>query len=204
MDTKKKKLAQVDELVVNLGLTRDEVIDFFTKLPPVKEPKKSRPKIDITQVKVGMIWYEDDTFSFERAASKKIKAVVELVEDGVIYGDLTASELFGITERPMSWFSAKQFFDKFSYLCKDNEKIVWHNIDQLQSVYKNYNAVKEAFSKLNKMYRRSVYWSSTEYKSSVKDSNTFALDIDFSTGSRLVDHQYNCFYVRPVLALKVE
>ena len=203
MKTKEQKLAQVDELVLKLGLTRDEVIDFFSKLPPVKEPQKSRPKIDITQVKVGMIWYEDDTFSFD-ILPKKIKAVVELVKGGIIYGDLTASELFCIPERPMSWFSAKQFFDKFSYPCKDNEKIVWHNIDQLQSVYKNYNAVKEAFSKLNKMYRKSVYWSSTEYKSSVKDSNTFALDIDFNTGSRLVDHQYNCFYVRLVLALKVE
>ena len=188
MKTKEQKLALVDELVVNLGLTRDEVIDYFIGL----------------KIKPGMFWYDDDTFSFERTASKKIKAVVELVEDGVIYGDLTASELFGIPERPMSLFSAKQFFDKFSYPCKDNEKIVWHNIDQLQSVYKNYNAVKEAFSKLNKMYRKSVYWSSTEYKSSVKDSNTFALDIDFNTGSRLVDHQYNCFYVRPALALKVE
>ena len=129
MDTKKKKLAQVDELVLKLGLTRDEVIDFFSKLPLVKEPKKSRPKIDITQVKVGMIWYEDDTFSFD-ILPKKIKAVVELVKGGIIYGDLTASELFAIPERPMSWFSAKQFFDKFSYLCKDNEKIVWYSIKQ--------------------------------------------------------------------------
>lgn len=204
METKEQKLAKVDELVKNLGLTNYEVVDYFSKIPSVSEVKEPQSKIDICQVKPGMFWYEDDTFSFDRTTDKKIKAIVELVENGIIYGDLTASELFYIFERPMSWFSAKQFFDKFSYPCKDNEKIVWHNIDQLQSVYNNYNAVKEAFSKLNKMYRKSVYWSSTEYKSSVKDSNTFALDIDFNTGSRLVDHQYNCFYIRPVLALKVE
>ena len=48
-------------------------------------------KIDITQVGVGMFWYEDDTFSFDRTTDKKIKAIVELVENNVIYGDLTAS-----------------------------------------------------------------------------------------------------------------
>ena len=203
MKTKEQKLAQVYELVENLGLTRDEVVDYFTKLPSVKKPKKSQLPIDITQVEIGMFWYEDDTFSFDRITNKKIKAIVELVENGIIYGDLTASELFDILEMHLTWFKAKQFFDKFYYPCGENEKIVWYNINQLQSVYKNYNAVKETFSKLDKMYRRLEYWSSTEHKSSVNDSNTFALDINFNTGSRLVDHQYNCFYIRPVLALKV-
>lgn len=161
-------------------------------------------KRDYLNIKSGMFWYADDTFSFERIAGKKIKAMVELVENGFIYGDLTASELFDIPERHMTWFNAKQFFDKFSYPCEENEKIVWYNIDQLKSVYKKYNAVKEAFSKFDKMYRRLECWSSTEHKSSVKTSDTFALDINFNTGSSLVDHQYNCFYVRPVLALEVK
>ena len=161
-------------------------------------------KNDYFNIKSGMLWYADDTFSFERIAGKKIKAIVELVESGFIYGDLTVSELFDIPERHMTWFNAKQFFDKFSYTCQKNEYIVWYNIDQLQRVYKKYNAVKEAFSKFDKMYRRLECWSSTEHKSSVKASDTFALDINFNTGSRLVDHQYNCFYVRPVLALEVK
>ena len=196
MDTKKKKLAQVDELVLKLGLTRDEVIDFFSKLPPVKEPKKSRPKIDITQVKVGMIWYEDDTFSFD-ILPKKIKAVVELVKGGIIYGDLTASELFGIPERPMSWFSAKQFFDKFSYPCKDNEKIVWYSIKQFENVYKTYEWVRKTFDIIHKQYRKKSYWSSTEYNSFV------AWKQMFDSGYGLALDKYNCFYVRPILALEV-
>ena len=59
-------------------------------------------KIDITQVGVGMFWYEDDTFSFDRTTDKKIKAIVELVENNVIYGDLTASELFDIPEKELT------------------------------------------------------------------------------------------------------
>ena len=60
---------------------------------------ETKIKIDITKVKSGMFWHEGNLFSFERLPDKKIKAVVELVEDGIIYGDLTASELFDIPEK---------------------------------------------------------------------------------------------------------
>lgn len=204
MKTKEQKLAQVDELIKCLDIPHEEVIKHWQTASMTNAPANEVfTKTDYPNIKPGMFWYEDDTFSFDRITNKKIKAIVELVENGIIYGDLTASELFDILEMHLTWFKAKQFFDKFYYPCGENEKIVWYNINQLQSVYKNYNAVKETFSKLDKMYRRLEYWSSTEHKSSVKDSNTFALDINFNTGSRLVDHQYNCFYIRPVLALKV-
>ena len=96
---KENKLVQVDELITKLGLTRDEVVDYLTKSPLGKEAEKSCSKISIKQVKAGMFWYEDDTFSFGKIADKKLKAVVELVYNGVIYGDLTASELFDIPEK---------------------------------------------------------------------------------------------------------
>lgn len=98
----------------------------------------------------------------------------------------------------MSWFSAKQFFDKFSYPCGENEKIVWYNIDQLQSVYNNYNAVKEAFSKIEKKYRSTEYWSSSENCTMVADV------LDFGSGYRGCYHESHYLYVRPVLALKIE
>ena len=199
MDTKKKKLAQVDELVVNLGLARDEVIDYFTKLPPVKEPKKSRPKIDITQVKVGMIWYEDDTFSFD-ILPKKIKAIVELVEytTSTVCGDLTASDLFNIKEQLLSWDEAIKYLDNFSYPCKKNERIIWYSAGGIRDVYDEYPPVEKAFSTIGKKCRNYVYWTGEETTAG------YAWCLDFRTGKRGWEEQNLRRFVRPVLELTVE
>ena len=173
------------------------IIDFFTKLPPVKEPKKSRPKIDITQVKVGMIWYEDDTFSFDRITGKKIKAIVELVEGGIIYGDLTASELFEIEEQDLTWHRAMRYIENFSYPCQKNEKIVLYSLKQFVKLSATYEHVRRTFDKIHKQCRECWYWSSTER------SSTHAWDLDFSGGSKYNASKTNASYVRPVLALKV-
>ena len=61
METKEKKLAQVDELVTNLGLTRDEVVDYLTKLPPVEKKKIS--KIGTNIVKTTKSVTEEDIFN---------------------------------------------------------------------------------------------------------------------------------------------
>ena len=155
-------------------------------------------KIDITQVGVGMFWYEDDTFSFDRTTDKKIKAIVELVENNVIYGDLTASELFDIPEKELTWYGAKRFYKEFSYSRRKNENIVWYDIDQLKSVYGNYNAIKKAFKKLHKPFREKMYWSSTERGS------MYARYLSFSSGRRKDNVKYIFLSVRPVLALKVK
>ena len=72
---------------------------------------EAKTNIDIKQVKKGMFWYEDDTFSFERVPDKKIKAIVELAKDGVVYGDLTASELSENHEQFTDWFRAKKYIE---------------------------------------------------------------------------------------------
>ena len=173
-----------------------------TKLPPVKEPKKSRPKIDITQVKVGMIWYEDDTFSFDRLPNKKIKAVVELIENNIIYGDLTASELLTINEQRLSWVECKVYIKKFSYPCQKNEDIVWYNIEQLKNIRDNYECVKKTFDKLYKEYRKECYWSSTE-ESDFYGSLKYAWRIYFCGSCKMYQGKRDLSYIRPVLALKV-
>ena len=171
--------------------------DFFSKLPPVKEPKKSRPKIDITQVKVGMIWYEDDTFSFDRITGKKIKAIVELVEGGIIYGDLTASELFEIEEQDLTWHRAMRYIENFSYPCQKNEKIVLYSIKQFENLCATYSYVRRTFDQIHKRCRKYWYWSSTEYGS------TYAWVLGFLNGGRGTRYKYYTYYVRPVLALKI-
>ena len=197
-EEKKKKLAQVDELVKSLGLTGEEVVDFFNKLPPVKETKKSRLVSDITQVKVGMIWYEDDTFSFDRITGKKIKAVVELVENGVIYGDLTASELFDARGSSMPWMFVNEYIENYNYLCQKNEKIIWYNMRQLIDIGINYYRVKNAFIKLGKRWRKGWYWTSTELPGAE------AWVVTFPSFVAIKCNQFSFQNVRPVLALTVE
>lgn len=74
----------------------------------IKFSQKNIPKI-----KAGMFWYDDDTFSADLIADKKVKAVVELVDTslGVVYGDIL------IPDKKMKWEKAKkyiEFFNKYS------------------------------------------------------------------------------------------
>ncbi len=200
MDEKQKKLAQVDEFAANLGLTRDDVFEYFSELPPIREPQKSHSKISITQVKVGMIWYEDDTFSFERLTSKRIKAVVEAVDyvNSTICGDLTASELFKIDKKCLSWDGAKKYIENFSYHCKENERIVWYGDGALRNVYDEYFPVERTFRVIGKKYRTLEYWTGREI------TGGYAWCINFRTGrGSWVEKKLHRF-VRPILALKVE
>ena len=158
----------------------------------------AKVKIDIKQVKPGMIWYEDNTFLFERLPDKKIKAVVELVEKGVIYGDLTASELFDISEEHLSWFDAENYFKKFHYPCEENEEVVWYDLEQLKKVYVTYYRVIKTLNMVDKMFRTLGYWSFTEYY------DPFAWYWNFSTGLKGFRNKFYEYHIRPVLALKVE
>ena len=175
---------------LQLGLSRQEVVNYFT------EPQSSQSvAIDISLVEPGMFWYEDNTFSDVRLTSKKIKAVVELVEDGVIYGDLTASELLDIEEQKMPWDEAKRFIEEFSYPCQENEKIVWYDIGRLEKVYGIYEVVRQAFYRVGKPFREICFWSSTEC------SSTNAWLLTFNLGGRWSGHKCASGYVRPVLSL---
>lgn len=153
-------------------------------------------KVDITQVKVGMFWFEDDTFAFERILHKKIKAVVEHIKNGVIYGDLTVSELSEIKERLLNWDNAKSYLANLSYPCKKGEKIVWYNASTIRYILSHYAQVKKAFTLTNKMPRTDGYWSCEEYK----EKYAFYAS---PQGRQCWKSKSHLFYIRPVLSLKV-
>ena len=180
MKTKEQKLALLDVFIECLDIPCEDIIKHLLS----------------KYIKPGMFWYEDDTFSFDRIADKKIKAIVELVENGIVYGDLTASELFDFSEKDMGWYSTEKFFKEFSYPCKANEKIVWYNIDQLQNVYDNYIAVEKTFDKIHKPCRRKYYWTSTIV-------SKYAMILCFTDGTSSCHNKCSHFYFRPVLASKI-
>lgn len=186
-----EKFEKLECVMRELGLSRLEVVSYFTN------PQNNQSvAIDISQVKPGMYWNVDNTFSSE-LKNNKVKAIVELVENGVIYGDLTASELFDIKEQKLPWDEAKKFIESFSYPCKDEEKIVWYTDEQLQSVYNNYGQVKSAFTKISKRCRHDWNWSS------VKQSDERAYSVQFTRGTLYNSLVNNLDYIRPVIAMKV-
>ena len=148
-------------------------------------------------ITLGMFWFEDNTFATERVRGKKLKAIVELIKDGVVYGDLTVSELFEIGEQRLSWDDAKKFFENFSYPCQDNEKIVWYGSYLMNMVCATYNQVIPAFTKLSKPCRHYQNWSSSD------GGAGDAWFLNFSSLFRYYTDKEKVFYVRPVIALKV-
>ena len=139
--------ASEEDIAKSSFKSQEEALEFLRKEfhwsdEEVSSGCISLTKSNLSKIQVGMLWYEDDTFSIERVTDKKIKAVVELIEDGIVYGDLTASELFEIQEQELGWYEAEKYFKNFSYPCKENEKIVWYFVEQLEEVYGSYDIVR--------------------------------------------------------------
>ena len=151
------------------------------------------------RVKPGCYWYEDDTFSKSRIPNKRVKAIVEFVGDGYIYGDLTASELFPIDEQQLSYDDAKKFFEEFIYPCKENEKIIWYDIHQLFRVQENYyKDVYHTFVEMSKLPRRNGQWSCSECLT-LKE-NAFIMDFHYEDS--FDTPKVNEHAIRPVIAMK--
>lgn len=154
--------------------------------------------VKLNQVQVGMIWYEDDTFSFDKLPNKKIKAIIEDIKDGVIYGDLTASDIHVNYEQFVDWDGAKKYIENFSYPCKQNEEIVWYNIQQLREIKKHYSQVRESFKLIGKRYRQFSYWASEIWPSFYADT------INFISGFVKSLRKSQRAFIRPVLSLKIK
>ena len=95
-------------------------------------------QIDINKVKPGDYWYVDNTFSDEKVRGKKVKAIVELVENGVIYGNLTMSQLCRVESVVIrNWNELKEWIRNFKYPFGPKEYLAWYSDGQLAKVWKN-------------------------------------------------------------------
>ncbi len=81
----------------------------------IKFSQKNIPKI-----KAGMFWYDDDTFSADLIADKKVKAVVELVDTslGVVYGDIF------VQAKRMLYSEALKYIKFFNEFCQMPDSLV--------------------------------------------------------------------------------
>lgn len=187
MKTKESKLIKLEQTIADLGLSSKEVINHLSaKICRI-------PKSDISRIKPGMYWFEDDTFSREKIAGMKVKAIVELVDsNGIIYGDLTASEIFNIDEKYLKYYDAENYIENFSYPFKDDEGIVLYDHYQLQKVFDFYARIDRSFKLMDKKPRLGKYLSSNG-----------KYEISTDLGSEITEHTMteDVYPIRPVLAL---
>lgn len=189
MRTKQHLITEVNNLIIKLGLSHQDLIDSWDL---------SDSQIDISQVKVGMIWYEDDTFSSEKIAGKKIKAIVELVHRGVIYGDLTASDILDVKEQQLTWYNAQNYVNGIPYRLRSKEWITWQDEYRIGLVYSKYESVKNAFKLIDKPCRHGLQWSSTKLNANQGWSK------DFDNGNGYIHGTYMHASVRPIIARRVK
>lgn len=210
--TKEKKLTLIDEMVARLGISREDILKHWQLSSTVDASLTTSSEIDIlgisnfASIEPGMFWYEDDTFSFKKLDGKRIKAIVELVENTVIYGDLTASEIYRFSEVEKDWFDSIKYINNFPYKCNYNERVVMYDVDQLKSIRANYKAVQESFQLIGKPCRKDDYWTTEEFNAwcamivlfhdDVNDDNDYFWGI-----ARQKNRKFT--HLRPVIALQV-
>ncbi len=211
------KIKKVNELMELLGVTRADVIkswitstpdeDLVNKMETLIQNEENSPAVfglsEFTKIEPGMIWYEDNTFSFSVIKDKRIKAVVELIDsrDSLIYGDLTASTIYDIQERRLSSDAAWRRLSNLSSICKKGEEIIKMPKDGLLEIAENYNKIKETLIKIGKKPRKGYQLAEmTDHQ-----YMTFAVNLyeDNSGGACRGDWK-EVFNFRPVLKLKVK
>ena len=209
--TKEKKLTLIDEMVASLGISREDILKHW-KISSTADTSSttSSSEIDIlgisdfAKIKPGMFWYEDDTFSFKKLDSKRIKAIVELVENTVIYGDLTASEIYRFREVLKPWYASIAYINNFPYKCNYNERVVMYDGDQLKSIRANYKAVQKSFQLIDKPYREGAYWTPEEFNACCACIVRVRDGLNYTKDCAYAEYKDRRMHLRPVIALRVD
>ena len=158
----KRFLKKLARFLMQIGIFEDRASKYLLRLAE-DEACVSLTRENIVKIKLGMFWYEDDTCSANRILRKKLKAIVEKVDNNAIYGDFTISELYDVQERDLSWEEAKAYIETFACELKENEQVVWYDVEQLTEISRNYYLVSNAIKSLGKSAREGWQLSSSEY-----------------------------------------
>ena len=187
---------------------------------------------EINKIKPGYFWYHDDTFSKDFLPNKELKALVEIVEDKVIYGNLTVNahyeEYFAEYKKQSTWkgcrdfrsvyvFSALRYltFDELSkllnsdiYPCKQNEKLVLYTRRQFEELKKVGNMLEKILIKFKnpyKVFRVYDEWTSSYFYDNDNDGRKYHLyckGINYNFGYTEAMDAKKAY--TPVLAMKVK
>ena len=109
----------------------------------------------LSQVKAGMIWYEDDTVSAVLIPEKRIKSVVLLVQNGIVYGDT-------FIEDQKSGKEISDFVNSYQKQFQPKETVCQLTFREMAQVVPHLNRINEVLARLEKPVWMGSYVTSTE------------------------------------------
>lgn len=150
-------------------------------------------QMNLPRVEPGMFWYEDDSVSKTLSFDKKLKSVVLLVKDNIIFGD--------------SFYQRYVLGDKINFYLKELQESfsaqfrwgrVYHSDeDELREVYKNLKKINGSLRLAKK-----VKWSEELYWTQANDEEQGTL-VDMLDGESLQMAITRGAYVRPMVVFMV-
>lgn len=212
---KEEKLEQIYCLAQKLGLSRGEVVDYFSE--------KAGRCSTTQEIVPGMYVYADGLVSSEIIPNRQIKAVVGYVEEGMVYAVCLkqanlpwSSDCLSVSET-RTMVNGKEATQKILKAARTQrqkaEAAKWcynyaedgvkpkeaflASLYEWKKIFANRNEVNASLTRLGVAVLEGCYWSSTEYVS----NHSWRLYLG-SGGTN--DYNKNCnYYVRPVIAFRI-
>ena len=102
-------------------------------------------KANLSLIRPGMFWYEDNTISETLTSEKKLKSVVLFVREHIVYGD-TFQQRYMLGCRVADYLKDIQlkYKSEFGQVCRPN-------IEDLKCVYRSLSDINASIKKLKKL-----------------------------------------------------
>lgn len=192
-----EKIDFVKEFLSQTQITPLEVCKLFINngMVDINDLTEKTPSISITRdnlslIKPGMYWYEDNTVSADLIPDKTVKSVVLLVNNYVVYGD-TFDSFYG------TWHQAQEYIKNYTNTYIAKGEAYWLGVRALEAVSDKQKAINQALEVLGENKWNNRHWSSTEY------DEWHAWFVYLYSASRGYSGKYDTTYIRPVLVHKI-
>ena len=114
---------------------------------------------NLSKIKVGMMWYDDDTVSEDLIEDKKVKSVVVAISGKTVYGDT-------FVEERLNWNDAKKFVRDFHNSYVKPQDAIWLEKQDLDNLLNEIDVINASISKLGiaSVWKKDkYYWAKTEH-----------------------------------------
>lgn len=150
-------------------------------------------QVNLPRVEPGMFWYEDDSVSKALSFDKKLKSIVLLVKDGIIFGD-SFNQRYVLGDKIDVYLKELQeaFSIQFSW-----GKVYRSDENELREVYNNLKKINGSLRLAKKLkWSEELYWA----QANNEDQGTL---VDMLDGESLQMINTRGAYVRPMIVFMV-
>ena len=148
-------------------------------------------KDNLSKIKAGMFWYEDNTVSEKLILQKKLKSVVILITNEEVLGDsFEQLEVVGA--------DAEKYITEFECDCISKGQAYFLNFDEMIKIQKAKVFINSSLSLLGKQVWRGTYLTSTV------DTSVYMRLVEFRSGVKHLATRTSCGMLRPVFRYRPE